>query len=95
MDKFLVTGLNVFRFFYNGLTYADKNSYAREAFWLITAIWMLIILTDSLASAIRQNRSAMGMDGLLLFLADCCALLDMFLYFRLPDVAQALYFLRL
>lgn len=61
-----------------------------RSYWYKTILWMLLILTAALGPAIRQNRSELGLDGIILFLADCCALLYVLFYFCLSTDDTAL-----
>jgi hypothetical protein len=88
----LVTGLDVHMPHENGLDYNNEVSYAREAFWQFTAIWVLFVSTASLGPAIYQNRSEIGMDGILLFMADCCGLVYLWLHFTQPNISASTLF---
>jgi hypothetical protein len=61
-----------------------------KAFWHNTALWALLVLTTTFGPAIRQNRSEVGLDGIILFLADCCGLLYLLFYLSLPTNDAAL-----
>jgi hypothetical protein len=62
-------------------------------YWHKTAIWALFILTATCAPAIHQHRSDAGISGVLLLMADGCALVYLFFYFTLPAVSPVVLFI--
>jgi hypothetical protein len=71
---------------YKGLLYFEPRAFDAY-YWHVAVLWALPLLTTTFGPAIRQNPQEIGLDGLLLVLADCCAVIYLLLCLVLPEVA--------
>ncbi|MEQ1638699.1 MAG: hypothetical protein ABL903_18720 [Methylococcales bacterium] len=82
-------------FFYGGFYDNEDLGYPNEppfkpGYWHKTAMWALFILTATWGPALHQHRADNGMGGILLLMADACALVYLFFYLTLPMVSPVL-----
>ncbi|MEQ1638927.1 MAG: hypothetical protein ABL903_19885 [Methylococcales bacterium] len=88
-----VENLYTFGFYgYEDLDYYTDEPPFKPGYWHKTAIWTLFVLTATWGPALHQHHTDNGIGGILLLMADVCALVYLLFYLTLPPASPVLLF---